>query len=230
MVRLTRKHGGVYRKPRSTRKLKQRPIGLERPRRESRFEYVRPIQKSNVPRFLNRIMNTRKSKKPRIQINLTKNLTIRKDSTYQYLKSILLILKQIVKDSERAENIDAVRYEVLVEMASEISNVLPSIKADLGLNTNSNSNNNNLNAEEMFEDVEEVIEIIRGLIHQYDRALRSGQMRKIETLEAMMELIAVTLDSAIQSAKTSYIAEMSANNSVDELAAMFNTMRPFRSL
>ena len=113
-------------------------------------------------------------------------------------------------------------------MASEISQVLPKIKSDLGINSNSNNNNNmnNLNADDLFDDVEEVIEIIRSYIHQYDRVLRKGKMTAIERIEAEMELIAVSIDEAIQNAKTRYIAEP-VNSSVNDLAAMFNTFKPF---
>jgi hypothetical protein len=222
--------GGVYRRPRTIRKLKQRPVGLERPRYESRFEFA----KRNTPKlnaFVNTIMTnaTKKirTKKPKIKINLTKNIVVQKDTTYQYLKNINRILKQIVKDAERAENLGSEHYDVLVDMASEISQVLPQIKQDIGVNSNSNmNNNNNLNAEKLFDDVEEIIEIIQDLLQSYDRALRKGKMSIIERVESEMELVALTLDGAIQGAKTRYVAEP-INANVNDLSMMFNSFKPF---
>lgn len=229
-----RQRGGVYKKLKPMRTIKQRPVGFELPRKESRFEYVRryaPQQNGEnitMNTVINAAMKTTRSKKPKIQINLKKNIIVRKDTTYQYLRNILQILKQIVKDSKRSQNIDSEHYDTLVDMASEISQVLPKIKSDLGINSNSNSNNNmnNLNADDLFDDVEEVIEIIRSYIHQYDRVLRKGKMTAIERIEAEMELIAVSIDEAIQNAKTRYMAEP-VDSSVNDLAAMFNTFKPF---
>lgn len=228
--------GGVYKKLKPMRTMKQRPVGMERPRRESRFEYVKsyvPHQNGNnvvMNTVINTALKTSRTKKPKIQINLKKNIIVRKDTTYQYLRNILQILKQIVKDSKRPQNIDSEHYDTLVDMASEISQVLPKIKSDLGMNSNSNSNNNNnmnnLNADDLFEDVEEVIDIIRSYIHQYDRVLRKGKIATIERTEAEMELIAVSIDEAIQNAKTRYMEEP-VNSSVNDLAAMFNTFKPF---
>jgi hypothetical protein len=242
MPRKTRKsmHGGVYRKTKPTRKLRPRPIGHERPRSEPFFEYAktkRIVPAGNKNNFImeaamNTVMNTSlrktKKKKPFVRINLSKNIQVRKDTTYQYIKNIQRILKQIVRDAEEAENVNDSNYDILVEMAMQISAVLPGLKRDLGMNSNNNSNNNNnnMNAEKYFDDVEEIIEIIREILHRYDRALRKGRINNLENTEAEMELIASTLDSAIQDSKARYM-NAPVNNMEDELSMLFSTLKPF---
>ena len=247
MARKTQKrsYGGVYRMPRKTKKKQPRPIGYELPRKTVGFEYAKRMPTRNgTQQLLNIAMKptSKKSGKSIRRINLVHGAPARKGSVYEYIKSVKSILRQILHDAKRADSAESETYDLLVLMAVEIANTLPSLKRDLGLesdddydyklnaNTNSNANTNANNAEDIFEKVEEVYDIVKEQLHDYTVSLRNGNMDTIETTEAKLMNIAVTLDGAIQEAKNqlvSVVTEEPEESDLDDLLSMMSSLKPF---
>lgn len=238
--------------PRKTKKKQMRPIGYERPRRELDFEYAKrkPVQ-TITQQLLNVAMKPvgKKIKGRDVErINLKSAVTVRKGSTYEYIKSVRAILRQILRDAKRADDLDGDVYDLLVLMAVEIANTVSSLKRDLGvesndeeglnrlnrlnrlnMNANNNANSNN-NAEDIFEKVEEVYELLNEQMRTYSQALRTANMNTIETSEALLENIAVTLDGAIQEAKNQMVAEEPEHSDdLDDLMSLMSAMKPFEA-
>jgi len=239
MVRVTRRrsYGGVYKMPRKTLKKKQmRPIGYEIPRRESRINYVkrRPLQ--TIPQqVIDQLLKPKfkkTSKKEITRINLAQAKPAREGSVYEYVKSVKTILYQILHDAKRPDKLESETYDLLVLMAKEIETTLPSLKRDLGIETNNdntdvNTNSNANNAEDIFEHVEEVYDILNDQLRLYSKALHSGNMNRIEQSEMLLLNIAVTLDGAIQEAKEQLIAESPSNSELENLLVMMGALKPF---
>jgi hypothetical protein len=168
--------------------------------------------------------STKPSRNSIERINLTRSAPARKGSVYEYIKSVKNILLQIIHDAKRPDVVESGTYDLLVLMAIEIANTLPTLKQDLGLEANDeeglresmkeialDSENNGEyngenNAEDIFEKVNEVYTILIEQLRSYSSTLRSGNMNRIESNEMLLMNIAVTLDGAIQEAKNQLVS------------------------
>jgi hypothetical protein len=195
-TRRRKQRGGAYRPVRKTMKntTRRRPIGYNKPRREPYFTYAKRYAPRNMVEYtLNIAMKPSRKAKP--VINITERLPVQKTTTYQYIKSIHHILEQILKDLD-AES-DTKKYEVASVLAMNLAGILPELQADLGIAEKEDDDDE----DEDEEKVEEIIYIIKKHLKQYDRALRTGNIERIENVEATLELIAVTLDEVLQTSK-----------------------------
>jgi hypothetical protein len=217
--RQRRKHrGGTHtvRKPKTGfRTLRSRPVGHNKPSREFRFETMKPI----IVRGMKTQKLAKATKKPRTQrrINLMKNLPIQRESTtYQYIRSVKHILKQLESDLKNSEN------EFAANVAIQVGAVLPELENDLGMEESE------YNVDDYAENIEEIREIIEDYLEKYDKALRRGKMNRVEEIEAELELIAITLDKAFHDAKellTSLPPNTQRNaNNIDELADLLGSL------
>jgi hypothetical protein len=211
MHKTRKQRGGVARKPKrltySQRRALERkqPIGYERPRYESRINWVKPIRPGQEPNAMamNVAMNTvlkqiKKEKKTR-KLNLTVNIR-RNNSTAEYIKSIKALLHK-TNEILREPTED---YDVALEISEELKKELNELEESLG------SSKTALTDE---TPPEEVIERVIYLVDKY-----SKRPKKVI-------LIAVTVDGVVTKAKASVAAEAAAS----ELAAMLGALKPFRA-
>ena len=241
-----RTYGGVYRHLKKTKKVKRYPIGYEPPRKEYTNKFAKKGPQPIMTHLQNVVMkeSTRSKRlKPIAPINLKSAVPMREGTTYEYIKSVQRILRQLLLNSNRVENGGDETYDLLVLMGIEIANTLQSIQEDLGLNTNLNKNSENNsenssenssenksenNSENIFENVQKVYTILTEQIELYKKVLKRGDMNDITQLESYLENIAITLDGALQEAKNQIAPSPRENAEVDDLLRMMNALKPFR--
>jgi hypothetical protein len=214
MHKTRKQRGGAAKMPKRMTYSKRRelerkqPIGYERPRTESRINWVKPIRSGREPTaatMMNLVVNTalkqiKKEKKAR-KLNLTLNIR-RNNSTLNYIKSIKTLLYK-TNEILREPTED---YDVALEISEELKKELNELEESLNTKKTALSDETS---------PEEVIERVIELINKFKKPSNNI-------------LIAVTVDGAVTRAKAGIAAEASAENAeVGELAAMLGTMRPF---
>lgn len=210
---------------------RRRPVGLQRPRQESRFEFTRNNKRIIGPIRRNKNVTGINKQMTRNIANLVRNMEVKRDdTTYQYIKSVKSILEKLKSDLESEDN------DLALAIATDISPLLGEIRSDLGLNMNNNNNNkSNMNFEDIEENIDELYDIVNDYLKKYKKALLKGDLRRIHRVEADLELIAVTLDRGIQEARAIHVPVKNKNHApventnVNELAGMFSTFQPFRA-